>query len=148
MKTNIELMREAGIYLEGYVDAANRLITLVEQRYRERLLGVKVDRIIEALEIGRDAAAQVAAEYHESMRGYRPEQHAARDADVAKIDAAIADQCAAMIEQSRPKRLTREQVDDCRGKAIGRDDAGAVKFNDQRFADAIQDALGIPKEQP
>jgi len=44
---------------------------------------------LEALEIGYDSAQVEAAQYHAAMAGYRPERHAAMDADVAKIAAAI-----------------------------------------------------------
>ena len=45
--------------------------------------------ILEALEIGYESARVEAAQYHAAMAGYRPERHAAMDADVAKIAAAI-----------------------------------------------------------
>ena len=43
-----------------------------------------------ALEIGRDAAQEVATHYHEAMRGYRASEHEAKDNDVRTIEAAIA----------------------------------------------------------
>ena len=52
-------------------------------------LAALLDECRDALELGRDAAYQVAQEYHAAMHGYRPARHAAVDADVAKIDAAI-----------------------------------------------------------
>lgn len=47
-------------------------------------------QVLEALEIGHDAAWQVAVEYHAAMKGYRQAEHDAKDADVAKIADAIA----------------------------------------------------------
>jgi hypothetical protein len=44
----------------------------------------------DALKIGRDAAFETAQEYHSRMAGYRLARHAALDADVAKIDEALA----------------------------------------------------------
>jgi len=49
----------------------------------------KLPLILEALEIGYASAEAEAAQYHAAMAGYRPERHAAMDADVAKIAAAI-----------------------------------------------------------
>ena len=46
--------------------------------------------LIEALEIGLECAQQVAAEYHEAYKGHRPDTHAALDADVEKVKAALA----------------------------------------------------------
>jgi predicted Fe-S protein YdhL (DUF1289 family) len=45
--------------------------------------------VIEALEIGRDAAAEVAARYHDAMAGYRKHVHDKMDDDVARLDAAL-----------------------------------------------------------
>jgi hypothetical protein len=47
-------------------------------------------QILEALEIGLDAARDVAMQYHLAYKGYRPEGHQAVDDDVRKIEAAIA----------------------------------------------------------
>jgi hypothetical protein len=44
---------------------------------------------LEALEIGYDSAQAEATQYHAAMAGYRPERHAAMDADVQKIAKAI-----------------------------------------------------------
>jgi hypothetical protein len=49
----------------------------------------KLPLILEALEIGYASAEAEAAQYHAAMAGYRPERHAAMDADAAKIAAAI-----------------------------------------------------------
>lgn len=46
--------------------------------------------VIEALEIGRDAAAEVAARYHDAMAGYRKHVHDKMDDEVARLDAALA----------------------------------------------------------
>lgn len=45
---------------------------------------------IDALEIGLDCAQEVAHRTHEELKGYKPHRHAAVDADVAKIEAALA----------------------------------------------------------
>ena len=47
------------------------------------------DKIIYALELGRDAAYQVAKEYHGAMAGYRQRDHERLDNDVRVIDDAI-----------------------------------------------------------
>jgi hypothetical protein len=46
-------------------------------------------KLLEALEIGRDAAFCEAQEYHAGMMGYRQRQHDRLDADVKTIDEAI-----------------------------------------------------------
>ena len=45
---------------------------------------------IDALEAGLDCAQEVAHRTHEELRGYKPHRHAAVDADVSKIEAALA----------------------------------------------------------
>ena len=52
--------------------------------------GVNLELIKLALEIGRDAAQEVATHYHEAMRGYRASAHEAKDNDVRTIEDAIA----------------------------------------------------------
>lgn len=47
------------------------------------------EKIIYALEIGRDAAYQVAQEYHGAMAGYRQSTHEQLDCDVRMIDDVI-----------------------------------------------------------
>jgi hypothetical protein len=47
------------------------------------------EKIIYALELGRDAAYQVAQEYHGAMAGYRQSNHDMLDNDVRMIDDAI-----------------------------------------------------------
>jgi hypothetical protein len=59
-------------------------------------------QILEALEIG--YASAEAAQYHPAMAGYRPERHAAMDADVAKIAAAITAVKAALAQEAQPNR--------------------------------------------
>ena len=49
-----------------------------------------VAKLVEALTIGREAAYEVAQTYHASMAGYRQYEHDRLDADVKKIDDAIA----------------------------------------------------------
>jgi hypothetical protein len=51
---------------------------------------VDADTIIDALEIGLECMQDLAAHTHAAYAGYRPDKHAAVDADVAKIKAAIA----------------------------------------------------------
>ena len=57
---------------------------------------------LEALEIGYESARVEAAQYHAAMAGYRPERHAAMDADVQKIAEAITALRAALA-QDEPK---------------------------------------------
>jgi len=47
------------------------------------------EKLKDALEIGRDAAYEVAQRFHEEMKGYREAEHKQVDADVATIEAAI-----------------------------------------------------------
>ncbi len=56
-------------------------------------------QILEALEIGYDSAQAEAAQYHAAMAGYRPERHAAMDADVHKIAKAISTLKAALAQE-------------------------------------------------
>jgi hypothetical protein len=62
-------------------------------------------QILEALEIGYDSAQAEAAQYHAAMAGYRPERHAAMDADVAKIAAAITAVKAALAQEDVAQNL-------------------------------------------
>ena len=48
-----------------------------------------IRQMLEALETGHDAATQVAAEFHTSYKGHRPDTHAALDADVERIAKAL-----------------------------------------------------------
>jgi hypothetical protein len=50
----------------------------------------QTDAIKLALETGLDCAREVAAQVHEQYKGYKPNRHAAVDADVAQIEAALA----------------------------------------------------------
>jgi hypothetical protein len=54
-----------------------------------------------ALEIGYDSAQAEAAQFHAAMAGYRPERHAAMDADVQKIAASITALRAALAQQEQ-----------------------------------------------
>ncbi len=47
-----------------------------------------LQQALDALDIGRDAAFEAAQDYHMAMRGYRPKEHKAMDAEVIKIDSA------------------------------------------------------------
>ena len=49
-----------------------------------------IRQMLEALETGHEAATQVAAEFHTSYKGHRPDTHAALDADVERIAKALA----------------------------------------------------------
>ncbi len=62
-------------------------------------------QILEALEIGYDSAQAEAAQYHAAMAGYRPERHAAMDADVQKIAAAITAVKAALAQEDVAQNL-------------------------------------------
>ena len=52
--------------------------------------GALIGQMLEALETGHEAATQVAAEFHASYKGHRPDTHAALDADVDQIAKALA----------------------------------------------------------
>ena len=54
---------------------------------------------LEALEIGYDSAQAEAHQFHAAMAGYKPQRHAAMDADVQKIAAAITALRQAIAEQ-------------------------------------------------
>jgi|LakMenEpi03Aug12_release.lakeMendotaPanAssembly.Ray.scaffolds.fasta_scaffold05241_21 hypothetical protein len=54
---------------------------------------------LEALEIGYDSAQAEAHQFHAAMAGYKPQRHAAMDADVQKIAAAITALREAIAEQ-------------------------------------------------
>ena len=51
---------------------------------------MSIKQAIEALETAHDLAVNAAAEVHEAYRGHYPERHAAADADVEQIVAALA----------------------------------------------------------
>jgi len=82
-------------------------------------------QILEALEIGYDSAQAEAAQYHAAMAGYRPERHAAMDADVAKIAAAITALRASLAQQAEPVAwLRRDELADlqtCNYRRLGAD---------------------------
>lgn len=67
----------------------------VEALYGARDLIEQLERVLaqarEALEDPEiDAVTQLAGEYHEAFKGYRPERHKAMDDDVKKVKDAIA----------------------------------------------------------
>jgi hypothetical protein len=70
------------------------------------------EKLKEALEIGRDAAHEVAQRFHEEMKGYREAEHKQVDADVATIEAAIASLSPAQQEPDREDRRHHEEPDD------------------------------------
>lgn len=86
-KSNLELARDAGVVRTKHTTAEdcyelwagqlNYFAALVEQRYRERLLGVKVEPVPES---------------HDQSVSYRNGWNACR--------ANYADQCAAMVQQA------------------------------------------------
>ena len=90
--------------------------------------------VIQALEAGRDAAAEVATRYHEAMAGYRKSEHERLDADVARIDTALA------IMRREREPLTDEQID-----ALWRAPMSA-DWEHREFARAIESAHGIGKD--
>jgi hypothetical protein len=57
---------------------------------------------LEALVLAHDFAQAAAADYHESMKGYRPHRHAQMDADVKQIADAAEALRAALAEQPEP----------------------------------------------
>jgi hypothetical protein len=61
-------------------------------------LKAAAQQALEALEIGYESARVEAAQYHAAMAGYRPERHAAMDADVEKIAKAITTLKAALAQ--------------------------------------------------
>lgn len=50
----------------------------------------QIEKLIEVLEVGRDAAHEVAQRFHEEMKGYREAEHKQVDKDVADLNEAIA----------------------------------------------------------
>lgn len=50
----------------------------------------QIETLIEILEVGRDAAHEVAQRFHEEMKGYREAEHKQVDKDVADLNEAIA----------------------------------------------------------
>ena len=84
---------------------------------------------LEALEIGYDSARAEAAQYHAAMAGYRPERHAAMDADVAKIAKAITALKAALAQEREQEQepvawLRRQELADlktCNYRHLGAD---------------------------
>lgn len=141
MKTNLDLAREVGLTINP-AGAPRHIITqtceaidafsaLVEQRYRERLMGVKVEPVAQVHEGENGDRWIYSDEAYASISGPDSEDRLVHELFTAE-------QCAATVQQAAPKRLTRERVD-----------AAWFTGIDGRYsiADAIQDALGI-KEQP
>ena len=142
MKSNLELAEDAGAahYVRSQAvvsvnsvvftcDELDRFAALIRAEHVKELLGVKVEPVAwqwrrrdEPWSLERTFNSQVFA--------------TTADSDVRSLY--TAEQCAAMVAQAMPKRLSREQVD----AAL---DAASISLH--RFADAIQDALGV-KEQP
>jgi hypothetical protein len=67
---------------EGITDGVSRIVAILSRRDDADLL--------DALETGLECAREVAADIHLKWAGYKPHKHAAVDADVAKIEKAIA----------------------------------------------------------
>lgn len=92
----------------------------------------------EAIDIGLDAAVSQATEYHDRMRGHRPERHEEYDRDVAKVNAAgsmlsgmiAAAQAPATQPMPRsrflPVEATRSMLDAGRAAAAGGGDTAEV----------------------
>lgn len=70
-------------------DEWTALITLQSHRKAVAKKDAALKALVDAAEIGRDAAQEVATRYHAEMAGYRQNEHDAKDADVANIEAAI-----------------------------------------------------------
>lgn len=66
-----------------------------------------IRQMLEALETGHEAAMQVAAEFHASYKGHRPDTHAALDADVDQIAKALAAARARLIDSDLSKLTER-----------------------------------------
>lgn len=66
-----------------------------------------IRQMLEALETGHEAATQVAAEFHTSYKGHRPDTHAALDADVERIAKALAAARAHLIDSDLSKLTER-----------------------------------------
>lgn len=67
--------------------------------------------IVEVLEIGLECANEVATTYHAAMDGYRLERHKQVDADVRKIEAAIAILKAELVLLQKGTSVTDQTVD-------------------------------------
>ena len=67
--------------------------------------------LLDALDIGLGAAATEAAEYHEAMKGYRPERHKELDDDARKISAEIT-LLGQLIDAASPSSAQGEQDHD------------------------------------
>ncbi len=91
--------------------------------------------ILEALEIGYDSAQAEAAQYHAAMAGYRPERHAAMDADVEKIAKAISAVKAALA-QEEPKESVRDLLIGAAAMAVAAERKG-VYPGASEVADAV-----------
>lgn len=83
------------------------------------------DALREALEIGRDAAYEVAQRYHQEMAGYRPQAHKQKDADVAKIETALA-----ALSQPMPEAAAQGWKDGDTAKLVNDLRDVAVQFHD------------------
>jgi hypothetical protein len=76
-------------------------------------LRTAAQQALEALDIGYDCAKAEADQFHAAMAGYKPARHAAMDADVQKIAAAITALRAALAQQEKLMPIT-----DDHGQAI------------------------------
>ena len=68
-------------------------------RKRAEAAQAVMQQALAALETGRDALAEQAAQYHAAMAGFKPARHAQMDRDVTDADAAIS----AMRAAAQPK---------------------------------------------
>lgn len=95
-----------------------------------------------ALDIGRDAAFEAAQDYHMAMRGYRPKEHKAMDAEVIKIDSAseaLRDALAAP-QPAAQQPLTNAEIHALNPAEFWED------HTPLDFARVIEAALGIGKQ--
>ena len=168
-KTTLELAqavdpRFGTVVLAGEViglKAIDAFAALVEQRQIERLMGEKVEPVaweggeaweplawaLCAEENGEEACDELlweggAVKEPWGSRYLKYEGEARRMISLVHKHAFPAEQCAAMVQQAMPKRLTREQVDEWCIKRLGRP-ASILEWD---FAASLMDTLGIPKE--
>lgn len=74
-----------GIYTTCTEDFARDIETLATAEAR-----ALVRQLVQALETGREATYELAQAFHTAYKGHRAEEHAAADADVQRLDIALA----------------------------------------------------------
>ena len=65
---------------------------------------------LDALRPGRDALYNEAQTYHQAMAGYRPNEHARLDAELASVDATI-EAISAELAKPEPVTLTDDEIE-------------------------------------